>query len=91
MLFEISCRRLKDIKNILKGEKQMELQEILELLEEVMDIEEGVLTPESELAEVDEWDSLSKLALMAEVLNHDRRNFFHKNSRYFLRCADKRD
>lgn len=67
MLFEISCRRLKDIKNILKGEKQMELQEILELLEEVMDIEEGVLTPESELAEVDEWDSLSKLALMAEV------------------------
>ncbi len=45
----------------------MELQEILELLEEVMDIEEGVLTPESELAEVDEWDSLSKLALMAEV------------------------
>jgi acyl carrier protein len=67
MLFEISCRRLKDIKNILKGEKQMELQEILELLEEVMDIEEGLLTPESELAEVDEWDSLSKLALMAEV------------------------
>ena len=45
----------------------MELQEMLELLEEVMDIEEGVLTPESELAEVDEWDSLSKLALMAEV------------------------
>ncbi len=45
----------------------MELQEILELLEEVMDIEEGLLTPESELAEVDEWDSLSKLALMAEV------------------------
>ena len=45
----------------------MELQEILEVLEEVMDIEEGVLTPESELAEVDEWDSLSKLALMAAV------------------------
>ena len=45
----------------------MELQEILELLEEVMDIEEGLLAPESELAEVDEWDSLSKLALMAEV------------------------
>lgn len=67
MLFEISCRRLKDIKNILKGEKQMELQEILELLEEVMDIEEGVLAPETKLAEVDEWDSLSKLALMAEV------------------------
>ncbi len=45
----------------------MELQEILELLEEVMDIEEGVLAPETKLAEVDEWDSLSKLALMAEV------------------------
>ncbi len=45
----------------------MELQEILELLEEVMDIEEGVLAPDTDLAEVDEWDSLSKLGLMAEV------------------------
>ncbi|MCI8791841.1 MAG: acyl carrier protein [Eubacterium sp.] len=45
----------------------MELKEKMELLEEIMDVEEGTLTPESELAEVDEWDSLSKLALMAEV------------------------
>ena len=45
----------------------MELKEKMELLEEIMDVEEGTLTPESELAEVDERDSLSKLALMAEV------------------------
>ncbi len=45
----------------------MELKEKMELLEEIMDVEEGTLTPESELAEVDEWDSLSKLTLMAEV------------------------
>ncbi len=45
----------------------MELKEKMELLEEIMDVEEGTLAPETKLAEVDEWDSLSKLALMAEV------------------------
>ena len=51
----------------------MELKEKMELLEEIMDVEEGTLTPESELAEVDEWDSLSKLALMAEVKKRGNR------------------
>ena len=45
----------------------MELKEKMELLEEIMDVEEGTLAPETKLAEVDEWDSLSKPALMAEV------------------------
>lgn len=45
----------------------MELQEKLELLEEIMDKEEGTLTPDTILDEIEEWDSLSKLALMAEV------------------------
>ena len=66
----------------------MELQEILELLEEVMDIEEGVLTPESELAEVDEWDSLSKLALMAEVKKRVNRRLFTEEILNFKTVQD---
>ena len=35
----------------------MNLQEKLTLIEEVLDVAEGSLTPETLLAEVDEWDS----------------------------------
>ena len=34
----------------------MNLQEKLALIEEVLDVETGSLTPETLLAEVDEWD-----------------------------------
>ena len=36
----------------------MNLQEKLTLIEEVLDVAEGSLTPETLLAEVDEWDSI---------------------------------
>lgn len=45
----------------------MDLQEKMELLEEIMDMEEGSLTKDTQLDEIEEWDSLSKLGLMAEV------------------------
>ena len=47
-----------------KGEKKMELQEKLALIEEVLDVEEGSLKPETELADVDEWDSIAALSLI---------------------------
>lgn len=43
------------------------MNELLEMLEEVMDLEEGTLTFDTVLAELEEWDSLSKLSLMAEA------------------------
>ena len=42
-------------------------KKIIEMLEEVMEVDEGVLTMETELDNIEEWDSISKLALMAEV------------------------
>lgn len=42
----------------------MNLQEKLVLIEEVLDVETGSLTPETLLAEVDEWDSIAALSLI---------------------------
>ena len=42
----------------------MELKEKLALIEEVLDVEEGSLSPETELADVDEWDSIAALSLI---------------------------
>ena len=42
----------------------MELKEKLALIEEVLDVEEGILSPETELADVDEWDSIAALSLI---------------------------
>lgn len=45
----------------------MTREEKLELIEEIMDLDEGTLTEDSVLEDFEEWDSLSKLSLMAEV------------------------
>ena len=42
----------------------MELKEKLALIEEVLDVEEGSLSPKTELADVDEWDSIAALSLI---------------------------
>ena len=42
----------------------MELKEKLALIEDVLDVEEGSLSPETELADVDEWDSIAALSLI---------------------------
>lgn len=42
----------------------MELKEKLTLLEETLDTDEGVLTPETLLSDVDEWDSIAALSLI---------------------------
>lgn len=43
----------------------MELKEKLALIEETLDTEEGILTPETLLSDVDEWDSIAALTLIA--------------------------
>lgn len=40
----------------------MNLQEKLTALEEIMDMEEGSLNPDMELADIEEWDSLAALS-----------------------------
>lgn len=43
----------------------MELKERLALIEEALDTEEGALTPETALDDVDSWDSIAALSLIA--------------------------
>ncbi len=43
----------------------MSLKEKITMLEELMDLDEGTLNASSVLEEYEEWDSLSKLSLMA--------------------------
>lgn len=43
----------------------MEKRAIIDLLEETLEVEEGSLGEDSILADIDEWDSLAKLSLMA--------------------------
>ena len=42
----------------------MELKEKMALIEEVLDVEEGSLSPETLLSDVDEWDSIAALSLI---------------------------
>lgn len=42
----------------------MELKEKLSLIEEAIDTEEGSLTPETLLSDVEEWDSIAALSLI---------------------------
>lgn len=45
----------------------MTMEEKLAMLEEIMDLDEGTLSPEDNLDDYEEWDSLSKLSLIAQV------------------------
>ena len=45
----------------------MELNKKLELLEEIMELDEGELSLDMKMDDMEEWDSLTKLALMAEI------------------------
>lgn len=42
----------------------MTQEEKIALLEDMLDMDEGVLQPETVLSELDEWDSLAKLSLI---------------------------
>ena len=43
----------------------MELSKKLALIEEALDVEEGSLKPETPLDDVEEWDSIAMLSLIA--------------------------
>ncbi len=43
----------------------MNIQEKLSLIEEALDTEENTLTPETVLEDVDSWDSIAALSLIA--------------------------
>lgn len=62
-------------------------KEKLELLEEIMDVEES-LTLETVLSDLDEWDSLSTLALAAKVKELYNRNLTAEEIEGFTTVKD---
>ena len=45
----------------------MDNKKKLELLEELFEVDEGTLTPETELSQLDEWDSMAALSLIVMI------------------------
>ena len=45
----------------------MTLQEKLQVLEDIMELDEDTLKPETMLDDIEEWDSMSKLYLVSYV------------------------
>ena len=45
----------------------MTVQEKLEVLEDIMELDEGTLKVEDSMEDIDEWDSMSKLYLVTYV------------------------
>lgn len=45
----------------------MTLEEKIALLEDVMELDEGELDVNAQLSDIEEWDSISKLSLMATI------------------------
>lgn len=43
----------------------MEMAKKIELLEDVMEVDAGSLTPEMELADIETWDSMAQLSFIA--------------------------
>ncbi|WP_169087689.1 acyl carrier protein [Paenibacillus sp. PL91] len=52
----------------------MELKEKIALLEEMLEMDEGSLTPEDKLEDIDEWDSLAFISLVALIDEKFNRN-----------------
>ena len=45
----------------------MELKEKLAKLEEIFDMDDGALSPDMQLADIEEWDSLTQVQLIVEI------------------------
>ena len=53
------CDKSFNFNNVIMTEKEK-----LALLEDMLELEEGTLAPETELASIDEYDSMAKLSLI---------------------------
>lgn len=67
---------------------KMTVKEKIDFLEEIMDVDEGVLMEDTILEDVEEWDSLSALSLMAEMKNKYGIRLESKTIKEFRTVAD---
>ena len=66
----------------------METKDKLALLEDIMELDEGSLTPETRLDELDEWDSLSALSFVIMLGDEFNRKISGQEVRAFERIQD---
>lgn len=66
----------------------MELSEKLALLEDILDVDAGSLSVEQELADLDEWDSLSALSVVVMVKDEFNKKLTGSEVRAFVTIQD---
>lgn len=66
----------------------MTLQEKIEFIEEIMDADEGSLTEDTILEEVEEWDSLSTLTLTVKMKQNYDMNLTTDTIKEFVTVGD---
>ncbi|MBD5625941.1 MAG: acyl carrier protein [Desulfovibrio sp.] len=66
----------------------METKAKLALLEDIMELDEGTLTPETQLDDLDEWDSLSALSFVVMLGDEFNRKISGAEIRAFKSVQD---
>lgn len=66
----------------------MELKEKLTILEDIMELDEGVLTPETNLSDIEEWDSLSALSFVVMMKDEFSKKVSGEQIRAFKTVQD---
>lgn len=66
----------------------MSKEDLITKLEEIMETDEGILNENTILADVEEWDSLSKLSLMAFVKKEFSISLTANQIKEFITVAD---
>ena len=69
----------------------METKEKLAALEDIMELDEGTLTPETRLEEIEEWDSLSALSFVVLLGDEFGRKISGQEIRAFETVQDMLD
>ncbi|MCH5278065.1 MAG: hypothetical protein J1E80_09600 [Desulfovibrionaceae bacterium] len=69
----------------------MNTQEKLAVLEDIMELDEGTLKPETRLDDVEEWDSLAALSFVVLLGDEFNRKISGKDIRAFERVQDMLD
>ena len=66
----------------------MSVDERIALIENCMDLEEGTLNPEDDLASYEEWDSLTALSIIAAVSEKYHKTLTGENLKKAKRISD---
>lgn len=66
----------------------MELKQKLALIEEVLDTDEETLTPETDLSDLDGWDSIAGLSLIVMLDEHFNKTVTGKQIKAMKTVAD---